>query len=49
MGAVVRARVTLGSGIALIAEVHNDAAAGLSPGAPVVAGWTPGHTVVLAR
>jgi spermidine/putrescine transport system ATP-binding protein len=48
MGAVVRARVLLG-GVALTAEVHNDAAGGLTPGAPVVAGWTPAHTVVLAR
>lgn len=48
MGAVVRARIVLG-GVALIAEVHNDAAGGLSPGASVVAGWAPGHTVVLAR
>jgi spermidine/putrescine transport system ATP-binding protein len=48
MGAVVRARILLG-GLELMAEVHNDAAAGLRPGASVVAGWTPAHTVVLAR
>ena len=48
MGAVVRVRVTVG-GISLVAELQNDAAAGLSPGAAVVAGWTPAHTVVLGR
>ncbi|MGH2374834.1 MAG: ABC transporter ATP-binding protein [bacterium] len=49
MGPVVRARVTLAGGVAVIAEVHNDAAVGLTPGAATVAGWSPRHTVVLAR
>jgi spermidine/putrescine ABC transporter ATP-binding subunit len=49
MGPVVRARLTLGAGVGLVAEVQNDAAAGLSPGAAVVAGWSTDHTVVLAR
>ncbi len=49
MGPVVRARVSLAGGVALVAEVHNDAAGGLSPGAAIVAGWSPEHTVVLAR
>ncbi|MDR7511813.1 MAG: ABC transporter ATP-binding protein, partial [Armatimonadota bacterium] len=34
MGAVVRARVALDGGPRLVAELHNDAAAGLAPGAP---------------
>jgi spermidine/putrescine ABC transporter ATP-binding subunit len=49
MGPVVRARLTLGDGVGLVAEVQNDAAAGLSPGAAIVAGWSTDHTVVLAR
>jgi spermidine/putrescine transport system ATP-binding protein len=49
MGAVVRARIQLSGGVALVAEVHNDAAGGLTPGSPVVAGWSPQHTVVLAQ
>jgi len=49
MGSIVRARVAIASGLSLVAEVHNDAAAGLSPGAPITAGWSPQHTVVLAR
>ncbi len=49
MGSIVRARVVIAGGIALTAEVHNDMAAGLSPGAPITAGWSPHHTVVLAR
>ncbi len=49
MGAVVRARITLPGGQALVAEVQNDAAAGLAPGTPVAAGWSAQHTIVLAR
>ncbi|MGH2406155.1 MAG: ABC transporter ATP-binding protein [bacterium] len=49
MGPVVRARVALAGGVAVIAEMHNDAAVGLRPGAATVAGWAPQHTVVLAR
>ena len=49
MGSVVRARVALGEGVALVAEVHNDAAGGLAPGAAIAVGWAPRHTVVLAR
>ncbi|MBI3998655.1 MAG: ABC transporter ATP-binding protein [Armatimonadetes bacterium] len=49
MGAVVRATVALASGIAVVAEIQNDAAVGLAPGDAVVAGWAPQHTVVLAR
>jgi spermidine/putrescine transport system ATP-binding protein len=49
MGPVVRARVALGQGVALVAEVQNDAAGGLAPGAQVVAGWSAQHTIVLAR
>ena len=49
MGSIVRARVVIAGGIALTAEVHNDAAGGLSPGAAITAGWSPQHTVVLAR
>ncbi|MDQ7857684.1 MAG: ABC transporter ATP-binding protein [Armatimonadota bacterium] len=48
MGAVVRARVALDGGPRLVAELHNDAAAGLAPGAAVAVGWAAGHTVVLA-
>jgi spermidine/putrescine transport system ATP-binding protein len=49
MGAIVRARVMLAGGVALTAEVQNDAAGGLQPGAAIAAGWLPRHTVVLAR
>jgi len=49
MGSVVRARVAIDGGIVLTAEVQNDAAAGLSPGMPVAAGWFPQHTIVLVR
>ena len=49
MGAVVRARVALPGGPALVAEVQNDAAAGLAPGTAIAAGWSAHHTVVLAR
>ncbi len=49
MGPVVRARVTLAGGVAVTAEMHNDAAGGLAPGAATVAGWSPHHTIVLAR
>jgi len=49
MGPVVRARVALAGGLALVAEVQNDAAGGLAPGATVAAGWSSQHTVVLAR
>jgi spermidine/putrescine transport system ATP-binding protein len=48
MGAVVRARVVLDGGVRLVAELHNDAAAGLTPGAAVAVGWAAGHSVVLA-
>ncbi|MGQ0550525.1 MAG: ABC transporter ATP-binding protein [Armatimonadota bacterium] len=49
MGPVVRARVMLAGGVAVVAEMHNDAAVGLTSGASIVAGWSPQHTVVLAR
>jgi spermidine/putrescine ABC transporter ATP-binding subunit len=49
MGSIVRARVMVADGIALTAEVHNDVAVGLSPGAAITTGWAPQHTVVLAR
>lgn len=49
MGAVVRVRVALHGGPALVAEVQNDAAAGLAPGTSIAAGWSPHHTVVLVR
>ena len=49
MGAIVRARVAVDGGPVLAAEVQNDAAGGLTAGAPVETGWSPGHTVVLAH
>jgi spermidine/putrescine transport system ATP-binding protein len=49
MGAIVRARVAVDGGPTLAAEVQNDAAGGLTPGAAVQAGWSPAHTVVLAH
>jgi spermidine/putrescine transport system ATP-binding protein len=49
MGAIVRARVAVDGGPVLAAEVQNDAAGGLTAGAPVQTGWSPGHTVVLAH
>jgi ABC-type Fe3+/spermidine/putrescine transport system ATPase subunit len=49
MGAIVRARVAIGSGVALVAELQNDAAAGLAPGMPIAAGWSPQHCVVLVH
>lgn len=49
MGPVVRARVALAGGLALVAEVQNDATGGLAPGATVAAGWSTQHTIVLAR
>jgi spermidine/putrescine ABC transporter ATP-binding subunit len=47
MGPVVRVRVRLPGDRVLTAEVHNDAAAGLTPGAAVAVGWAPAHAVVL--
>ncbi len=49
MGPVVRARVTLSDGLAVVAEMHNDAAVSVVPGTAIIAGWSPQHTVVLAR
>jgi spermidine/putrescine ABC transporter ATP-binding subunit len=49
MGAIVRARVAVDGGPTLAAEVQNDAAGALTPGAAVEAGWSPLHTVVLAH
>jgi ABC-type Fe3+/spermidine/putrescine transport system ATPase subunit len=49
MGSIVRARVMIPGGVALTAEVQNDVAPRLSPGAAVMTGWSPRHTVVLAR
>jgi spermidine/putrescine transport system ATP-binding protein len=47
MGSIVRARVAIGSGLLLVAELQSDAAAELTPGAPIAAGWSPQHAVVL--
>jgi spermidine/putrescine transport system ATP-binding protein len=49
MGSVVRAKVALGDGVSLVAELQSDAAAGLTPGAAVAAGWAPEHSVVLVH
>jgi putative spermidine/putrescine transport system ATP-binding protein len=49
MGSVVRARVAVNGGHRLVAELHNDAAAGLAPGGTVAVGWAAAHTVVLVR
>jgi spermidine/putrescine ABC transporter ATP-binding subunit len=49
MGAIVRARVAVDGGPTMVAEMQNDAAGGLAPGAAVETGWAPAHTVVLAR
>jgi spermidine/putrescine ABC transporter ATP-binding subunit len=49
MGAIVRARVAVDGGPTMAAEVQNDAAGALTPGAVVQTGWSPAHTVVLAH
>jgi hypothetical protein len=49
MGSIVRTRVVIDSGPTLVAELQNDAAAGLSPGMAIPVGWLPQHTVVLAQ
>jgi ABC-type Fe3+/spermidine/putrescine transport system ATPase subunit len=49
MGSVVRARIALGGGLSITAELQNDAAGGLAPGMAVSAGWSPRHSVVLVH
>jgi len=49
MGAVIRARIALVGGPVMVAEVQNDAAAGIAPGTSIATGWMPQHSVVLAR
>jgi hypothetical protein len=47
MGSIVRCRVQLADAVGVIAEMHNDEAAGLAPGAAVPAGWSREHVVIL--
>ena len=49
MGSVVRARIALGEGLSMTAELQSDAAAGLTPGMSLAAGWAPQHSVVLVH
>ena len=47
MGSIVRCRLAITGGPTVMAEVHNDAAADLTPGAVVACGWAPEFAVVL--
>jgi spermidine/putrescine transport system ATP-binding protein len=47
MGSIVRCRLAIDGGPVITAEIHNDAAQGLTPGAAVPCGWAPEFAVVL--